>query len=124
MRSVSVAFSAAAGDAKLAAMSAARIVNRWRGLTSSPVVLLLRGLGTARRRRPAIGGGVVGLPRLDPMGALGALLRLPKRRARLEVVHEKLGGRERVVPVRGRGDDQHDVLARRDAAVAVDDGDA
>ncbi|GCC48658.1 hypothetical protein chiPu_0032639, partial [Chiloscyllium punctatum] len=62
--------------------------------------------------------------RLDPARAAGAFLALPERRVGLEIVHQELGSFECGLPVRRGGHDQHDVLARRDAAEAMDDGEA
>ncbi len=49
---------------------------------------------------------------------------LPERRAGLEVVHQELGGGESILPVGGGGDDEDDVFARLEPAIAVDHGDA
>src|SRR6185312_17492485 len=73
---------------------------------------------------PARGGGIVMLARFDPACAFAAFLALPERRIRLEVVHQEFRCFEGCLAVRRSGHDQHDVLARRDAAEAMNDGEA
>src|SRR5262249_62294163 len=85
-------------------------------------------------RRAAAGGrsrtigqrvvGPLGLhPNLVGASTPGKLDLFPERRTSLEVIHQKLGGGERVLAMGGGGDHEHDVLARLDAAVTVDNGD-
>ncbi len=95
---------------------------------------LARDFALCRRRLPAFGGGIVARLGLDPdlcdrflcAGLLAARLfhLLPERRAGFQIIHEKFRSRERRLAMARRRDHQHDVLARRDAAVAVDDSDA
>src|SRR6266545_2473417 len=81
--------------------------------------------GTSRGRLgPAIRRRVIRRLGINPGRASGVLDPLPERRAGLEVIHQELGGRKRVMAVRRCRDHQHHVLARRDAAITVDDGDA
>ena len=51
-----------------------------------------------------------------------AMLLLPEGRARFQKIHQEDRRLEGRLPVRRCGDDQHDVLAGRDPAVAVDGG--
>src|SRR4051794_37486146 len=62
----------------------------------APVVVrsLFGGLRFSSRFLPAFDGGVIGLPRLDPIHGARTLFLLPERRAGLEVVHQKFGGSE------------------------------
>src|SRR6516225_9817283 len=88
-----------------------------------------RGFTPAARARPALGQGVVGRLGIDPNLPTRFLTSrkfdlLPDRRAGLEVVHQELGGGETVLPVGGGGDDEDDVFARLEPAIAVDHGDA
>ena len=66
----------------------------------------------APRRRPDA--------RIDPARAVGRGLLLPERRLRLQVVHQELAGLERVAAMRRRDRHQHDLVARRQRADAVD----
>src|SRR6185295_6914708 len=63
---------------------------------------------------------VVRALRLDPIRSFVAVLLLPERRARLEVVHDEFAGRERIAAVRARHRDEHDLIARLQLAVAMD----
>src|SRR5215468_10131491 len=66
-------------------------------------------------RRPTIGQRVVGPLGLHPnlVGASipGKLDLFPERRTSLEIIHQKLGGGERVLAMGGGRDHEHDVLA-------------
>src|SRR5262249_57389222 len=78
---------------------------------------------------PTLGQRVVGLLGVDPNLPAGFLTcgkfdLLPERRTGLEVIHQELGGSESVLPVGGGGDDEDDIFARLEPAIAVDDGDA
>jgi len=59
----------------------------------------------------------------DPIAdaAVGAVLSLPERRVRLQIVHEKLRRGESLSAVLARGGDEDDGLAGTDQAIAVDD---
>src|SRR5579884_963076 len=46
---------------------------------------------------------------------------LPERRMALQIIHQEFRGLERRLPMRRRGDDEHDRLAGMDAAVAMHD---
>src|SRR5512135_319677 len=89
----------------------------------SPVRRTLPELFRVRNLRlPALGSFVVARARLDPARALRRLLLLPERRARLQVVHDELAGREGVAAMRARHDDKHDLVCRLELAEAMDDG--
>src|SRR5215472_9489410 len=83
-----------------------------------------RSFRSRARLRPTRDGGLIGLLGGDPAARAGLLDLLPERRARLEIVHQEFRRRESVVPMRGGGYYQHDVLAGRDAAEAMDDAHA
>src|SRR5262245_21223772 len=88
-----------------------------------------RGFTPPARARPALGLRVVGLLGVDPNLPAGFLTcgkfdLLPERRAGLEVVHQELGGGESLLPMGGGGNDEDNVFARLQPAIAVDDGDA
>src|SRR5712672_4215321 len=73
---------------------------------------------------PAAGRGVVRLFGADPGLALLSLFLLPERRPRLEIIHQEFGGRKGRLAVGRGGHHQHDIVARYEPAIAVDDGDA
>src|SRR5581483_962562 len=100
---------AAALNARSAAPTMARSARR---------IPLLRRFAVAPR--PAIGRGIVASLGLDPIRAIGTLDLFPKWGARLQVIHQEFRGGERRLAMRGRGDDQDDVLAWPDAAIAMD----
>src|SRR5258708_37350976 len=79
------------------------------------------GAGPAHSRPPALGRLVVRGSRLHPARPLRAVLLLPERRPRLEVVHDELAGGEGVAAVGARHGHQHDPVPRLELAVAVDD---
>src|SRR5262249_32499815 len=58
--------------------------------------------------------------RLDPARAVGRLLLLPERSARLQVIHQEFAGSEGVAAVRARHDDEHDRVRGLELAVAMD----
>src|SRR6476659_2427121 len=70
----------------------------------APVVVhsLFGGLRFSSGLLPAFGGGVIDLPRLDPVRAARTLFLFPERRARLEIVHQKFRGRESRLAMRRR----------------------
>jgi len=60
--------------------------------------------------------------RLDPVLARGIFLKLPERRAGLQIIHQELCGQKRSLAVlRGR-QHQNDIVSGLDAADAVNDG--
>src|SRR5215813_7467990 len=76
-------------------------------------------------RRPAIGERVVRVFGVDPdlvarSPAAGKLDLLPERRTRFEIVHQEFGSGESILTVSGGGDDEDDVFAGLEPAVAVD----
>ena len=88
------------------------------------MLLVYRAVARARlTQRPATAPPRVVVPlRLDPALDRAVDRRaLPERRAGLEIVHQHFGRGEGVAAMGRRGHDQHDLLARRDRAVAVDD---
>src|SRR5262249_47506188 len=116
-------------SASAAAAITVRIMTFLPPCAVAPARRSFRGFTPAARARPALGQGVVGRLGIDPNLAAGFLAcrkfnLFPERRTGLEVIHEKLGGGERVLPVGGSGDDEDDVFARLEPAIAVDDGDA
>src|SRR2546423_14470739 len=69
---------------------------------------------------PARGGLVIAPPRFHPAFAFGRVLFFPERRARLEIVHDELAGRESFAAVRTGDDDQHDLIGGLELADAMD----
>src|SRR5437899_8732533 len=89
----------------------------WSGRASLPAWCVWpSGLGPAR------GCGVVMAARLDPARAFFAFLALPERRVGLEIIHQEFRRFEGCLAMRRRRQHQHDVLAWRDAAEPVNDG--
>src|SRR5947208_10930425 len=79
--------------------------------------------------RPPIGERIVRLFGVDPNlatrpPATGKLDLFPERRARFEIIHQEFGGRESILTVSGSGDDEDDLFAGLEPAIAVDYGDA
>src|SRR5262249_51827172 len=78
------------------------------GAVGTPDPPSLRGLTPAARLCPAVGGSVVGRFGIHPRAsdaardfAAGGLLDpLPERGAGLEIVHQELGGRKGILPMR------------------------
>src|SRR6202012_5483480 len=71
---------------------------------------------------PARGGGVIVMPRLDPIGSGGPFLALPERRVGLQIIHQEFRRLKRRLAVLRCRQHQHDILAGRDAADAMNDG--
>src|SRR5882672_6091325 len=86
-------------------------------LASAPASLRPVGLFLPAVRRFVVGGA-----RLDPGRAAGAVLLLPERRLRLEVVHDELAGGEGIAAMRARHRDEHDRVVRLELAVAMNHG--
>src|SRR5579864_7854968 len=70
---------------------------------------------------PALRGFVVARACLDPPLAVRRALLFPEGRARLEDVHRERAGVECHAPVRTRDNDEHDLVAGRKRADAMDD---
>src|SRR5947209_5450241 len=75
------------------------------GLLTTPTRLSIGWAGG-----PAVGGTCIGLPRLDPAVTVGGFFLLPDGSLGFKVVHQKLGGRKRVAPVRRSRDHQDDIV--------------
>src|SRR5437660_9540828 len=71
---------------------------------------------------PARGGCIVRVACLDPARAFFAFLALPERRVGLEIIHQEFRRFEGCLAMRRRRHHQHAVLAWRDAAEPVNDG--
>ncbi len=88
------------------------------------LVLVVIGCVGMLRRVPARDRFIIGRLRFDPLrrGTVGGVFLLPERRLGLEEVHHVFGCGEGGGAMGGDGDRQNDVLARLDAAGAMDDG--
>ena len=78
-------------------------------------VLSLVGLGDGVR------GGLVLILGGNPCAAVGGELFLPERCAGFQIVHQELGRREGISPVRRGGRHHHDLVLRPQPSVAMDD---
>src|SRR5262245_52819574 len=70
--------------------------------------------------RPPVGERIIDFFGFYPTFGPRGLDLLPERSACLEVVHQELGGGERIVPMRGSGDDENNLIPRAETAEAVD----
>ena len=57
----------------------------------------------------------------NPLGALGSGFLFPEGGFGFQPINEEMAGLESRLPVRGRSDDEHDVIARFQLAITVDD---
>src|SRR5258706_9338674 len=68
---------------------------------------------------PALGSALVGFARVDPAVALRRQFLFPERRARLEIIHQKLARLNRLAAVRRSDRDEHDLISRPQQSAAM-----
>src|SRR5262249_58177992 len=77
--------------------------------------------GALSLEAPSLRCNVVRRARLDPARAGAALLLLPERSARLQIVHDELASGKRIAPVSAGDHHQHDLVQRLERSDPVDD---